>query len=229
MVKVWARSVLCSLIITRLIKGKLTAAPTGLFAHNCQRGGKVAPRKQNQSHISHLSRVPQNRMLKAVWGVFQELPFLSQGKLTNIPFSISLHWVWRFLQRQKWKGKLHIWHNGNNIDKHRLDEGEDAPAPFPWQLGWEHQLHRSVVNVCFGNVLEKTRQWWARREREKKDRRKESERETARCLASLPLLWELSGSERCLAAGVGLILMERWPKTQRTSSTENLGQTFKAT
>lgn len=59
MAKVWARSVLCSLIITRLIKGELTAASTGLFAHNCRRGGKVAPRKQNQSHISHLSRVPQ--------------------------------------------------------------------------------------------------------------------------------------------------------------------------
>lgn len=51
--KVRAQIVQCILTLTRLINAKLIAAPTGLFAHNCQhRGIRI-------NHISHLPQVHQ--------------------------------------------------------------------------------------------------------------------------------------------------------------------------
>ena len=64
MAKVWAQSELFSVIITRLIKAKMTAASTGLFAHNCQRGEKSNP--QEAKSITYPSSISSasNRILK---------------------------------------------------------------------------------------------------------------------------------------------------------------------
>lgn len=120
----------CTLIITHLIKAKLAAVSTCLFAHNCQHREKGS-RKQNQSHLSSISSA-SNRMLKEE-GVFfreRELPFLSQTNWqTSHSQSLSTEYG-DFCEDAKERERF-SWHGGNNIDKHCLDEGDDAPTPFP--------------------------------------------------------------------------------------------------
>lgn len=122
----------CTLIITHLIKAKLAAISTCLFAHNCQHSGKVGFRKQNQSHLSSISSA-SNRMLKEeeVWFFFErELPSLSETNWqTSHSQSLSTEYG-DFCEDAKERERF-SWHGGNNIDKHCLDEGDDAPTPFP--------------------------------------------------------------------------------------------------
>lgn len=74
----------CTLIITHLIKAKLAAISTCLFAHNCQHRGKVGFRKQNQSHLSSISSA-SNRMLKEeeVWFIFERESFRLSPRQTD--------------------------------------------------------------------------------------------------------------------------------------------------
>lgn len=126
--KVWSQSVLCSLIITCLIKAKLTAASTGLFANNCQDSRKIAHRKQNQSHI-YLKCLKQD--VKGRLRCFSRASVSLRGKLTNIP-NLSLFFTeyGDFCEDIKERENFAV-DAAVITDKHCLDERDDVPTPFP--------------------------------------------------------------------------------------------------